>query len=151
MRKLVIGDIHGGYRAMLQVLERANFDKDKDLLIGLGDYADGWPDVYDTIEYLRNLPNFKGVIGNHDFFLLDFLSTGYAPHIWTSQGGLASLNNYQGFLNTELADKHKTFLNDLPYHLVIDNKLFVEHLHNIINRRQVNPYCFHLSKRYKPH
>lgn len=71
MRRLVIGDIHGGYRAMKQVLERANFDKDKDLLIGIGDYVDGWPDVYDTVEYLRTLPNFKGTAGNHDCFSAD--------------------------------------------------------------------------------
>ncbi len=68
MKRFVIGDIHGGYKAMIQVLERANFNPQKDMLIGLGDYADGWPQVYEVIEYLKNLPNFKGVIGNHDCF-----------------------------------------------------------------------------------
>lgn len=68
MRKLVIGDIHGGYKAMLQVLDRAKFNPQEDMLIGLGDYADGWPEVYEVIKYLKELPNFRGVIGNHDCF-----------------------------------------------------------------------------------
>lgn len=68
MRRLVIGDIHGNYKAMLDVLDRANFDLNKDMLIGIGDYVDGYPDSKSVIEYLRNLPNFKGVIGNHDCF-----------------------------------------------------------------------------------
>jgi serine/threonine protein phosphatase 1 len=40
MRTLVIGDIHGGLRA-LQILERAKVTT-KDTLIFLGDYVDGW-------------------------------------------------------------------------------------------------------------
>lgn len=71
MRKLVIGDIHGGYRAMIQALERAKFDKDNDLLIGIGDYCDGWSQSFEVIEYLRNLPNFVGILGNHDCFSED--------------------------------------------------------------------------------
>ena len=39
MRTLVIGDIHGAYAALLEVLERARVTPD-DLLIFLGDYAD---------------------------------------------------------------------------------------------------------------
>lgn len=40
MRTLVMGDSHGGYRAIRQVLERAHFDFEKDTLICLGDVAD---------------------------------------------------------------------------------------------------------------
>lgn len=125
MRKLVIGDIHGGYRAMLQVLDRAKFNPQEDMLIGLGDYADGWPEVYEVIKYLKELPNFRGVIGNHDVWLLDFLSYGYAPHIWLSQGGMASFKSYQGILNSDLSENHRRFLSSLPYYLEIDDKLFL--------------------------
>ena len=40
-RTLVVGDIHGGLKALEQALERANVT-DKDKLIFLGDYVDGW-------------------------------------------------------------------------------------------------------------
>ena len=125
MKRFVIGDIHGGFRAMKQVLERANFDPEKDMLIGLGDYADGWPDVYEVVAYLMKLPNFKGVIANHDVWLLDFLTYGATPHIWISQGGQASFDSYKGFLYEANAELHRKFLASLPYYLEIDDKLFV--------------------------
>lgn len=110
---------------MKQVLERANFDPEKDMLIGLGDYADGWPDVYEVVGYLMKLPNFKGVLGNHDVWLLDFLTYGATPHIWISQGGQASFDSYKGFLYEANAELHRKFLASLPYYLEIDDKLFV--------------------------
>lgn len=67
MRTLVIGDIHGNFNALEQVLARANFDAENDTLIGLGDYTDGWIDSYKVVEYLRKLKHFIGIIGNHDY------------------------------------------------------------------------------------
>ena len=123
MRKLVIGDIHGGYRSMVQALDRAKFDKDNDLLIGIGDYCDGWPDSFEVIEYLRNLPNFVGIEGNHDAWLIDWLYSFSRPRIWTSQGGEATLKSYAG--KTEYFELHRKFLSNLPPYLIIDNKMFV--------------------------
>ena len=41
MRTWVVGDIHGGYRALMQVFERSQFDRERDRLIALGDLVDG--------------------------------------------------------------------------------------------------------------
>jgi serine/threonine protein phosphatase 1 len=124
MRTLVIGDIHGGYKAMMQVLERANFNLQEDTLIGLGDYADGWPEVFETIEYLRNLPNFISVLGNHDDWLLDYLTAGNTPFIWTSQGGTVSIKSYAG-VSQELKEAHREFLQSFPYYYITNDKLFI--------------------------
>lgn len=123
MRKLVIGDIHGGYRSLMQALERANFNEKEDLLIGLGDYVDGWSESFQVVEYLRKLPNFTGVLGNHDDFFLNYLNTFIRERIWTSQGGKQTLKSYKN--KTEYFDLHKVFLENLPLFLEIDNKLFV--------------------------
>ena len=40
-KTFVIGDIHGGLKALIQVLERAEVTIN-DTLIFLGDYVDGW-------------------------------------------------------------------------------------------------------------
>lgn len=125
MKRLVIGDIHGSLKATKQVLERANFNPEIDMLIGLGDYVDGWNESYEVVSYLMNLPNFKGILGNHDHWLLDYLSYGAVPHIWTSQGGQATLDSYQGFLGEPNVEEHRKFLSSLPYYLEIDDKLFV--------------------------
>ena len=45
-RRIVCGDIHGAHLALLQCLERSNFDFENDTLILIGDVVDGWPYVY---------------------------------------------------------------------------------------------------------
>ncbi|CAA7196504.1 hypothetical protein CHRY9293_02584 [Chryseobacterium potabilaquae] len=60
-RILVIGDIHGGLRALEQVFVRANVTND-DRLIFLGDYVDGWSESSKIIQFLKVLffaKNFK--------------------------------------------------------------------------------------------
>lgn len=54
MRTIVIGDIHGGYKALLQLMERVA-PTSADQLIFLGDYVDGWSESYEVIEYLISL------------------------------------------------------------------------------------------------
>lgn len=126
MRKIVIGDIHGAYKAMLQVLTRAGFKREEDMLIGLGDYADGYPDVIEVFEFLMTLPHFKGVIGNHDFWFRNYLNQKLGirefKELWQPQGGRATL---ESFLKREDNLPVQDFLNSLPYFLVEDNKLFV--------------------------
>ena len=56
-RTLAIGDIHGGLRALEQILERAKVTQD-DLLIFLGDYVDGWSESAQTVSFLIELLDF---------------------------------------------------------------------------------------------
>ena len=55
-RTLVVGDIHGGLKALLQLLERAGITPE-DKIIFLGDYVDGWSDSANVVSYLINLQN----------------------------------------------------------------------------------------------
>ena len=57
MKKFVIGDIHGAYGALVQVLQRSKFDYKKDLLITLGDIVDGGKDSYKCVEELLKIEN----------------------------------------------------------------------------------------------
>ncbi len=50
-RTLVIGDIHGGLKALIQVLDRAKVTK-TDVLIFLGDYVDGWSESPQVLDFL---------------------------------------------------------------------------------------------------
>ena len=75
MRTLVIGDIHGAYLALLQVMERAQVTPD-DLLIFLGDYADRGKQTPQVLDYLIDLQQTHQIIclrGNHDALCCDFL------------------------------------------------------------------------------
>lgn len=93
-REFVLGDVHGGFRAMKQVFERSGFDYKKDKLIFLGDVADGWTETYECIEEFMKIKNLVFVRGNHDVWLEDWLREGKRPIIWTSQGGENTLKSY---------------------------------------------------------
>lgn len=124
MKTFIIGDIHGAYRAMLQVLDRAGFNPTEDTLIGLGDYVDGWSESFEVIEYLSNLPYFMGVIGNHDAWCMPWFARNEAQHIWTSQGGKATIASYSR-ATEEQKRLHFEFLRSLPPYLVLDDNYAV--------------------------
>ena len=54
MRKLVIGDIHGGLKALHQIFDRAKVTT-TDNLIFLGDYVDGWSQSPQVIDFILEL------------------------------------------------------------------------------------------------
>ena len=58
MRTLVIGDIHGGLKALVQLLERANVTPE-DTLVFVGDYVDGWSESSFVLRYLIELSKTK--------------------------------------------------------------------------------------------
>ena len=97
MRTLVIGDIHGAYMALLEVLERAKVTPD-DLLIFLGDYADRGKHTPQVLDYLIALQQTHQVIclrGNHDALCCDFLLGKPMSELWRSHGGKATEEAYK--------------------------------------------------------
>lgn len=125
-RTFVIGDIHGGHKSLLQCLQRAKFDYQKDTLISLGDIADGWPDVAECFNELLKIKNLIVVRGNHDQWLLEWMiNEDEKPQRWVRQGGAASLASYKK--QTKKTRKaHKIFLENTPfYYIDSENRLFV--------------------------
>lgn len=130
MRKLVIGDIHGGLKAVQQVLKRANVT-DKDILIFLGDYVDGWsesPDVLDFLIELQKKQKCYFIRGNHDELLLDWLlgnNENIDEKLWFTHGGEATVISYQN-IEVSTKEKHIQFLQSLQdYYLDDKNRLFI--------------------------
>lgn len=123
MRKLVIGDIHGGFKALKQCLELSNFDYDKDMLICLGDIVDGWSETSQCIDELLKIKNLIFVIGNHDLWCRAWFEYGASPVIWTEQGGRATIKSYID--NPELMIKHRYFFKIARRYYEDNNRLFV--------------------------
>lgn len=124
MRKLITSDIHGAYLALIDTLDRAKFNPDEDMLIVNGDICDGWPDTKKLIDFLMSLKYFKGTIGNHDQFFVEWLKDETADFLWTSQGGDATIKSYATTSYKEL-EEHLAFMNSLHNYLVVDNTLIV--------------------------
>ncbi|MGL4581962.1 MAG: metallophosphoesterase family protein [Flavobacterium sp.] len=128
-RTLVIGDIHGGYKALLQVMERAKVTTE-DNLIFLGDYVDGWSESEKVVDYLLQLRLTHKCIflrGNHETLLVKWLQTGIENKIWESNGGSSSMKSYSlDNITKEKCDEHLVFFEELlDYYIDQDNRLFV--------------------------
>jgi serine/threonine protein phosphatase 1 len=126
-RKLVIGDIHGALKAMLQVFEKSKITSD-DTLIFLGDYVDGWSDSAETIQYLIDLSKKYQCIfikGNHDEWCEEWLRSGKADSKWLFHGGQSTVENYKKF--DELTKKiHLDFFERMKMYEVDEmNRLFI--------------------------
>ncbi|WP_409149849.1 metallophosphoesterase [Sphingobacterium sp. BS-2] len=67
-----MGDIHGSYHALIQCLERSNFNHKNETLIQLGDVADGNLGVFECVEVLLKIKNLITIKVNHDVWLSQF-------------------------------------------------------------------------------
>lgn len=104
-RIYAIGDIHGRYDLMRNLLDRiighweaSKKDFTKVSLVFLGDVIDRGPDVADCLKLLLNLTNQPGVVflrGNHEDLLLKSCE-GHpvAQRLWLEHGGRSTLASY---------------------------------------------------------
>lgn len=126
-RTIAIGDIHGGLKALIQLLERINVTPD-DKLIFLGDYVDGWSDSANVVSYLIDLARQNTCIfirGNHDDLAHRWLKTGELNPQWLQHGGQSSIDAYRKFSSEEIASHIEFFNQMLNYHIDKKNRLFV--------------------------
>lgn len=103
MRTIVIGDIHGCYNELKELIStletEGEYRKGIDKLVFLGDYIDRGSDSRLVIEFIRNLQkNYDNVIalmGNHEDMLLNYLDNG--DNNWFWNGGYTTMDSYRGF------------------------------------------------------
>lgn len=126
-RTLAIGDIHGGFKALQQAFERAEVTE-KDKLIFLGDYVDGWSESSQIIEFLIEISEKQECIfikGNHDVWCEDWLSFEQGPDIWLFNGGKSTVESYKDYSLEELENHLVFFQRMKPYHIDEQNRLFI--------------------------
>ncbi len=127
MRTLVIGDIHGGLKGLVQLLERAEVTY-KDILIFLGDYVDGWSESAQVIQHLIDLSKTNNCIfvkGNHDAWCEQWLESGFVNEVWFNHGGKETIESYSDFSKEE-KKAHLNFFEDMDmYHIDDQKRLFV--------------------------
>jgi len=108
-RLIGIGDIHGCYELLLDLVERSiMFDPDEDRLVFLGDYLDRGANSKEVVDYVSGLKkHYPGQIvllkGNHeDLALRAMLCIGdeeactHARMLWYLNGGEATVNSFRG-------------------------------------------------------
>ncbi|PAV26303.1 serine/threonine protein phosphatase, partial [Tamilnaduibacter salinus] len=93
-RDYVVGDLHGGYDALMRSLEEIGFDHNADRLISVGDLVDRGPDSMGCF-CLLDEPWFYACLGNHEQMMMEALSAGLGSAealLWFRNGGDWSLD-----------------------------------------------------------
>lgn len=113
MRKFVIGDIHGNYKELENLLNKINPDFKQDTLIFLGDYIDRGPQSYKVIQLLINIQENYGnenvvlLRGNHEQMAINNIKydridlyNGYDKTFKDFNKNKDSIENYYNFFNS---------------------------------------------------
>lgn len=150
MRTFVIGDIHGGLKALIQLLNQLEV-KEEDTLIFLGDYVDGWSESAQVVELLITISkeiNCIFIKGNHDVWCQNWLKTGHVDATWYMHGGKETMESYSGF-SEDAKKQHLIFFeNTVLYHIDSENRLFIHagftSMHGV--EKEVFTACFYFDR-----
>ena len=115
-RTIVVGDIHGCYDELMDLLDQLGFAA-SDLIVAVGDLITKGPKSREVLELFMTDSRFKTVIGNHDLAL---------RRVWN--GEEVDLKPSQKETLKELkADKDRflPFLNSLPFMIDLGSHLVV--------------------------
>lgn len=150
MRAFAIGDIHGGLKALIQVLNKLEL-KDNDTLVFMGDYVDGWSESAQVVQFLIELSNQFNCIfikGNHDVWCENWLKKDDVNPTWYMHGGKETLESYED-VSESIKMKHSRFFENMPlYHIDNQNRLFVHagftSMHGV--EKEVFKACFYFDR-----
>jgi serine/threonine protein phosphatase 1 len=127
-----IGDIHGCYDQLTDLLGRIPIDWTNDKLVFMGDYIDRGPKSYEVVEHLIGLQDVhSGIVflkGNHEQMLADYLS-GKDRVTYLYNGGQQTLESYLKHLTPKathvIPDRHLRFFESLVLFHETDSYIFV--------------------------
>ena len=123
MRKLVIPDIHGCAKTLIELLHKIGLNKTDELYF-LGDYIDKGRDSAGVIDTILSLKESQYQLytlrGNHEENLIEAYYH-YNPTLF--QYFVANVNKSANLLDDKgaLKTKYLNFFNDLPYYFELDD------------------------------
>ena len=114
-RRIVIGDVHGHYEALMSLLE-AIAPGEEDEIYFLGDLIDRGPQSAQVVEFIRQ-NNYSCLRGNHEEMLLSVFEndpmSSEAFQAWFHSGGQATVASY----NAKIPPEHIDWIRNLPLYL----------------------------------
>jgi len=122
-----IGDIHGCFDKLKNLMDKINWDPAEDTLVFMGDYIDRGPESYQVIEYLLGLKkqseNLVFLMGNHEQLFQEYLA-GKSKQLFLFNGGLNTLASYPEH-GRNIPDAHIEFLSSLLLYYETEEYIFV--------------------------
>ena len=142
-RLFAIGDIHGCFGSLREMVEDKIRLKKEDKLVLLGDYIDRGRQSREVVDYIREQQG-KGfdittLSGNHEAMLLDAIDGG-TEHLllWLYNGGSATMKSFNIYSPGELDPEYVEFFRNLQYNYGHENFLFV---HAGFNDDETDPFA----------
>ncbi|RJG11096.1 serine/threonine protein phosphatase [Pseudomonas cavernicola] len=85
-RDFVVGDIHGCFPLLEQLLAKVRFDPEQDRLFSVGDMVDRGPESARALEFLAK-PWFHAILGNHEQMVIDAVAEMLDNDLYFYSGG----------------------------------------------------------------
>ena len=124
-RRIVIGDVHGHYQGLMQLLEAIAPTAD-DKIYFLGDLIDRGPQSSQVVDFVKE-NSYPCLLGNHEHMLIKILTDKNAstPSVqgWLYSGGQATLASYK---NGKIPQEHLEWFQSLPLYLDLGD-IFLVH------------------------
>ena len=97
-KTFIIGDIHGCYEELIELVDKLEINKEEDIIIFVGDYFDRGPKSYEVWKFLEGLKEeLKDrcvlLCGNHEQMLVDCYK--YKDDTWTYNGRNATVDSLE--------------------------------------------------------
>ena len=139
-RRIVIGDVHGCYRTLVELIENKVKATAGDKLYFLGDLIDRGPRVRQTVDYVVDLcERGRAVVirGNHEEMLLQSLTDAIAFSNWIYNGCESTLAGFGVQHPLDIPEKYLNFFQNLPYFVEFDDFILV---HGDLDFDAENPF-----------
>ncbi len=85
-RDFIVGDIHGMFSSLIELLGKVDFNDKIDRVFSVGDLIDRGAESYRAIEFL-NKPWFFSIMGNHESMLIDSADNEKMYNSWVDRCG----------------------------------------------------------------
>jgi len=149
-RHFAIGDIHGCFNSLKELVENKIQLQKNDQLILLGDYIDRGSNGKEVIDYIIELQNndydIVTLLGNHESMLVDAYYNENAISKWIQNGGSETLKSFEINSLRNLEPQYLNFFNNLKLYFELDEYLFV---HAGFNNELENPFTDKYSLLWK--
>ena len=114
-KRLVIGDVHGHYSALCNLLEGIGLNNDDEIYF-LGDLIDRGPQSSEVVKFVMD-NEYQCILGNHEIMLLEALGSEQLNHqvfqSWLQNGGNATVMSYGHQMPPR---EHIEWMKSLPFY-----------------------------------
>lgn len=139
-RRIVVGDVHGCFNTLVELLEKKVEIGSNDKIYFLGDLIDRGPRIKETVDYAMDLCS-KGLAcvirGNHEEMLLSSLGDPSNFEIWMYNGAEDTLASFGAQTPRDIGEEYINFFNSLPYYIEFEDFVLV---HGDLNFKSENPF-----------